>query len=434
MIRAGAVAFVVAVLVGTLAAAGGSGGSTGGAYQVRAIFDNASFLIPGEDVKVAGVKVGTIAKLDLTADNKAAVVLNIDDPAFHPFRADATCKVGLQSLIGEQFVDCKPTQARGPGVAPAAPLRQIRSGPGKGEYLLPVSRTVTPVNQDLVNNIMRVPERERLRLIINDLGAGLAGNGTALRAALRRADPALQQTDQVISVLARQNHLLARLVGESSQVLGPLARRSHQLAGFIRNAGITAQATAAQGDNLERNLQKLPGFLRRLGPAADDFGALADQMTPALASLNKRARAINATVQRFGPTLQRATPALVALGKTAAHARRTFPALEPTTHRLGDLSQPLVPLSSDLAALSTSFDNTGGIEDVMRFIYFYTAALNGEDAMGHYIRSALQVNICSGRTSIPSAGCESNFSRYTGASAASATSNLLDYLLGKDHR
>ena len=130
----------------------GAGSSDSSGYEVRAVFDNSSFVIPGEDVKIAGVKVGTIDTLDLTADNKAAVVLRIDDPAFHPFRSDATCKVGLQSLIGEQFVECVPTQPRGPGVKAAPPLRRIGSGPGAGQYLLPVSHTVTPVNQDLVNN------------------------------------------------------------------------------------------------------------------------------------------------------------------------------------------------------------------------------------------------------------------------------------------
>jgi phospholipid/cholesterol/gamma-HCH transport system substrate-binding protein len=429
-VRRGLIVFLTAALLGALVAA--SGGSSGGTYRVRAVFDNASFVIPGEDVKIAGVKVGKIEKLDLTSDNKAAVVLRIDDPAFRPFRADATCKIGLQSLIGEQFVECVPTQERGPGVTPAPPLRQIKSGPGKGQYLLPVSRTVTPVNQDLINNIMRVPQRQRLRLIINDLGAGLAGNGTELRAALRRADPALQQTDRVIAVLAGQNRLLARLVDESDQVLGPLAKRRTQLAAFIRKAGVTAEATAAQGDNLERSLHKLPGFLEKLGPAADDFGVLADQATPALDSLNRQARAINATVKGFGPTLKEATPALVALGKPATHAAKTFPALEPTTHKLIGLSTPLLPLSKDLASLSSSFDSTGGIENVMRFIYFYTASVNGEDALGHYIRGALQVSICSGRTSVASPGCESNFLRYsTGTQASSAQNDLLDYLLGK---
>ena len=426
--RKALLAFLVAVGVGALVAA--SPGGDGGAYRVRAVFDNASFLIPGEDVKIAGVKVGTIDQLDLTRDNKAAVVLRIDDPAFRPFRADATCRVGLQSLIGEQFVECSPTQARGPGVPPAPPLAQIKSGPGAGQYLLPVSRTTTPVNQDLVNDILQVPERERLRLVINDLGAGLAGNGGELRAALRRANPALQQTDQVISVLAKQDRLLARLVAESDRVLAPLATRRRRLSGFIHNAGVTATATAAQGDALARDLEKLPAFLRRLGPAADSLSALADQMTPALASLQAKAGPINQTVARLGPTAAVATPALVALGKTAAHARRTLPALEPTTHQLSGLATPLVPLSSDLAALSSSFDRTGGIEDVMRFIYYYTGSLNGEDQLGHYIRSALQVNVCSGRVSVASPGCESTFAGNATAQSAASQNQLLDYLLG----
>ena len=49
----------------------------GGDYQVRAIFQNAFSLVPGEDVKIAGVKVGKIDSLDVTPDQKAAVVLDI---------------------------------------------------------------------------------------------------------------------------------------------------------------------------------------------------------------------------------------------------------------------------------------------------------------------------------------------------------------------
>jgi phospholipid/cholesterol/gamma-HCH transport system substrate-binding protein len=430
-VRKALLVFLVAAGIGALIAASSSGGD--GAYRVRAVFDNASFVIPGEDVKIAGVKVGTIEHLDLTRDNKAAVVLRIDDPAFRPFRSDASCKIGLQSLIGEQFVECTPTQARGPGVKPAPPLPQVKSGPGKGQHLLPVARTTTPVNQDLIFNVLRMPERERLRLVINELGAGLAGNGSALRQAIRRANPALQQTDRVISVLARQNRTLARLVSESDQVLGPLAKHRRELAGFVTKAGKTAQATAARGDALERSLQKLPAFLQKLGPAADDFGALADQATPALESLRGQARSINQTVQALGPTASKATPALVALGKTAERATSVLPELEPTTNKLTGLARPLLPLSMDLAGLSSSFDKTGGVEDVMRFIYFYTSSINGEDELGHYIRGALQVNVCSGRVSKLAPGCESNFARTSGAQLAStADDQLLKFLMSKD--
>jgi ABC-type transporter Mla subunit MlaD len=431
-VRRGLLVFLLAVGVGMLIAASGDGGDAG--YKVRAIFDNASFLIAGEDVKIAGVKVGTIDHLDLTRDNKAAVVLKIEDPAFQSFRSDATCKVGIQSLIGEQFVECIPTQPRGPGVQLAPPLPEIKSGPGKGEHLLPVSQNTTPVNTDLLLNIMRVPQRERFRLVINDLGAGLAGNGTELRQVLRRANPALQQTDRVISVLARQNKTLARLVDESDQVLGPLAQRRHELSGFIKNSGRTAEATAARGDDLERSLQKLPAFLEKLGPAADDFGALADQATPALESLLSESDAINKTVQGLGPTAAKATPALIALGKPAASATEALPKLEPPTHKLTALTQPLLPLSTDLADLSSSFDDTGGIENVMRFIYYYTAALNGEDETSHYIRASLNVNVCSGRVSKVAPGCESNFARTSGAQVSSAQDQLLGFLMGKDSR
>jgi ABC-type transporter Mla subunit MlaD len=384
-------------------------------------------------VKIAGVKVGTIDRLDLTSDNKAAVVLKINDPAFQPFRSDATCKIGLQSLIGEQFVECTPTQERGPGVKPAPPLPEVKSGPGKGEHLVPVSHTTTPVNADVLFNIMRVPERERFRLIINELGAGLAGNGSELRQAIRRANPALQQTDRVIAVLAHQNQTLARLVSESDQVLAPLAKRRHELSGFIRKAGVTAEATAERGDDLERDLQKLPPFLEKLGPAADDFGALADQATPALESLRSQAASINRTVEGFGPAARKATPALVALGTTAERAGSVFPELEPTTRNLTGLARPLLPLSMDLADLSSSFDKTGGVENVMRFIYNYTASLNGEDELGHYLRAALQVSVCSGRVSKVSPGCESNFAKTSGAQVADAADNqLLNFLMGKE--
>jgi ABC-type transporter Mla subunit MlaD len=430
-VRKGALVFLVAALIGALIAS--SSGGSDGAYRVRAVFDNASFLIAGEDVKIAGVKVGTIDRLDLTPDNKAAVVLNIQDPAFRPFRADASCHVGLQSLIGEQFVECSPTQARGPGVAAPPPLPEIESGPGAGEHLLPVSHTTTPVNADLILDIMRVPERERFRLIINELGAGLAGNGSELRKAIRRANPALQQTDRVIAVLARQNRTLAQLVSESDQVLEPLAKRRRELAGFITKAGRTAQATAERGEDLERDFRKLPPFLEKLGPAAEDFGRLADEATPALESLRSRAASINTTVEGLGPTAKKATPALVALGDTAERAGTVFPELEPTTTKLTGLARPLLPLSMDLADVSSSFDRTGGIENLMRFIYYYTASTNGEDELGHYLRASLNVNVCSGRVSRPAPGCESNFARTSGAQIANAADNqLLDFLMGKD--
>src|SRR6266496_1981312 len=161
-----------ACAVGLLLATGASDGG-GSGYKVTAIFNNAFSVIPGEDVKIAGVKVGKIESLDVTPEQKAAVVLRIDTPGFDDFRSDAECTIRPQSLIGEKFVECTPTQPRPENAQKAPPLRRIEHGPGKGQYLLPVSQTSKPVDLDLVNNTLRLPYRQRLAIIIDELSTKL---------------------------------------------------------------------------------------------------------------------------------------------------------------------------------------------------------------------------------------------------------------------
>ena len=218
----------------------GSGGS-GGSYVVRGIFDNGAFLVNGEDVRIAGAKVGSVSSVDVTmpgewanrdesADpGKAVVVMDVSDTGFQDFRQDASCIIRPASLLGEKYVDCQPTQPHAPGSVPPPPLKVIPSGqPGSGEHFLPLQNNGKEVDIDLVNNIMREPFADRFRLILNDLGAGLAARGEELQAIVRRADPALQQTDRVLGILAQQNQALAQLATDSDRILAPLARQRRE--------------------------------------------------------------------------------------------------------------------------------------------------------------------------------------------------------------
>ncbi len=65
-------------------------------------------------------------------------MLNISNPGFKDFRADASCTVRPQALIGEKYVDCLPTQPRVEGTPLPPPLKRIPSGrEGAGQRLLP---------------------------------------------------------------------------------------------------------------------------------------------------------------------------------------------------------------------------------------------------------------------------------------------------------
>src|SRR5207253_1529039 len=155
---------LVAAVAAVVAVAGpGSSRGAGSPYLVRAIFENAAFAVNGEDVRIAGANVGSIQSLDVTSDRRhAAVTLSIDDPRFTPLYANATCSIRPQSLIGERYVDCEPGSSSDPALA------LIKQGPGAGNHYLPVSRTTSPVDADIVQDIYQQPIRERFALILNE--------------------------------------------------------------------------------------------------------------------------------------------------------------------------------------------------------------------------------------------------------------------------
>ena len=431
--RVVALAVVVGVLIGAFFAIAAGDESEDG-YLVRAIFDNGAFVIPGEDVKIAGVKVGAIHDVDLTDQHKAAIVLKIDDPAFQSFRKDAHCQIRLQSLIGEQFIECKPTRPHKDGEPLPPELPVIEEGEdGEGQHLLALENNTTPVGIDLIQNIQRLPQREGWRLLINEFGAGLAGNGDRLRAAVRRANPALRETDRVIKVLADQDKLLGRLVDESDRVLASWVEKRKETAEFIDQAGAIATASAERGDDIERNFERLPAFLRELRPTMAAFSGLADQMTPALNSLGSASGPINESLARFGPFSKAATPALESLGDFADRGRQLFPEIRPLVGQLNDLGEPLRPSADNLAGLFNSFDDTGGIEELMKLIYYYTGTVNGVDAKGHYVRIGATTTGCSNRAPGQISSCRSTMDDYgSPTKASSAADPALDYLLGSE--
>ena len=64
--------------------------------------------------------------------------MQIDNTGFKNFRTDASCLIRPQSLIGEKYVDCTPTQPRAPGTPPPPSLEKIPDGqPGSGAVPAP---------------------------------------------------------------------------------------------------------------------------------------------------------------------------------------------------------------------------------------------------------------------------------------------------------
>ena len=80
----------------------GKGGTAGG-YRLNAEFDNAEGINVGTDVRMAGVKIGTVLAMSLNPENYLAKVTLQVDPKLI-LTEDATAKVTAEGLLGSKFI------------------------------------------------------------------------------------------------------------------------------------------------------------------------------------------------------------------------------------------------------------------------------------------------------------------------------------------
>jgi ABC-type transporter Mla subunit MlaD len=409
-------------------------GADDGPYLIRAVFDNGAFIANGEEVRVAGARVGSVESVSVSMGDevvsrehggqklqgKAILVLKIDDDGFKDFLTDASCRIRPQSLLGEKYVDCLPTQPRAPG-SPAPPeLEQIPDGePGAGQRLLPVENNGTSVDLDLFNNINRLPYRERFRLILNELGASVAGRGKDLGEVIDRANPALQQTDRVLAILAAQNQQLASLASNGDTSLAPLARERQHITGFFGNADVANRATAAQSADLEAGLHKLPATLHQLRLAMKDLRGVSDNATPVFANTGAVAKDITRSTVNLGPFARAGIPALKSLGDAGQQAGPKIAAADPLTVDLTKAAVHTAPVSRNLKGILRTFEQTQGIPSLMRFVRNSTASINGFDNFGHFLRTNVLATTAIDVTNLP-VGASANWVTASTSSAGAA--------------
>ena len=97
-------ALVLAAAVGFFAYAGQTAGMGGaaGTYPLKASFRSVQGISAGSDVKLAGVKVGTITSLTLNPQTYFAdVVIDIEDRVQLPI--DSAILISSEGLLGRQF-------------------------------------------------------------------------------------------------------------------------------------------------------------------------------------------------------------------------------------------------------------------------------------------------------------------------------------------
>src|SRR3954454_25360542 len=329
---------VIVLVLGAGAAAvatatAGSGGPGRPHYTVE--LDNAFGIVNGADVKVAGVRAGHVTGMRVDPRTKHALVdISIEKAGFGSLRTDAFCETRPQSLIGEYFVDCRPGTAA------------QRMKPGG---TIPVAHTASTIPLDLVNDIMRQPYRDRLRIILDELGAGVGGRADDIQATVKRAVPALRETDQVLAILAEQNKTLANLTHNADTVIGDLAANRKNVGRFVTETRQTARASAERRAQIAASLQRLPTFLRELEPTMAKLGAATDAQTPALADLNASAGQLATLLEQLPDFADASRTSFKSLASLSRDGRPDVRAARPTVDLLKQASNHMPELANNLS-------------------------------------------------------------------------------------
>jgi virulence factor Mce-like protein len=431
---------VLAVCAGAFMLAGASDqGSEGKAYKIK--FDNAFGLVKGGDFRVGGVNAGQTTGFEVEKKKgespKAVVTVEVSKPGFGDFRKDASCEIRPQSLIGEYYVDCQPGKSD----------EKLRDG-----GVVPVEQTSSTIPTDIVNDIMRRPYRERLRLIVGELGAGLAGRPGDLSAVLRRAHPALRETSQTLRILGRQTKTIKKFIGDAHTVVAALEDRKKDVSRFVREAGRTAAISASRRDDLGQTFHKLPVFLAELEPYMNRLGDLTKAQTPVLRNLQSASGELETFLTRLRPFAEEGTPAFKALGDMSVVGHGAVRKTEAEVAELRRLAKDAPGFAKPLRQFLQTIDDRAravepdqraaasgppagdkthtssrragftGMEAIWNYFFWQTLSTNPLDDTGHVLRLGIVVNpICGSYQVKPSASVIDQCNQFMGPTQPGVT-------------
>ena len=305
-------AALMGVLVAAFVLAGvkGEGSKVLKTYEIE--FDNAFGLVEQGDLKIGGVKAGVTSKFKLTDTEpyRTIVTAEVTEPGFDSLRTDAECDVRAQSLIGEYFVDCDLGEAE----------EELPDG-GR----VSVAKTSSTIPPDLINNVMRRPYRERFRLILSELGTGLAGRPEDLNRVIRRAHPGLRELTETLAILRSQNKIISDFIKNSDTVSAAVEPFKEDVARWANESEDVASIQATRSEELGRYYNKLPEFLAELEPTLAELEATTEEQIPTLQRLQSAAPDLRRFLVAAQPFARNTRKALGPLGQLSDTGRAAIP-------------------------------------------------------------------------------------------------------------
>jgi virulence factor Mce-like protein len=306
-------------------------------YRVNAMFKETGLLVPGADVRIAGVNVGKVTAVQARGVN-SYVTMNID-AQYVPIPVDTHAILRQKTLLGEAYV-------------------ALSTGNGAGQKFkdgatIPASHVAQTQPLDQVLGSFDTPTQHNLQKLLAGTYTAIAGRGQTLNDAIGNLDPTLESLAAVVGALNEQSGNVRRVISNGATVLSTIGQRSSELQTLVDAGNEVLSATAARNGQLTATVDRLPPFLTELRTTLGTLNTTLGIAKPSLQALMPVAPLLTPALRELialsGPAVKllHQAPSLLAASEKALPAITRFArAFKPAVDALLPATQQLAPMIS----------------------------------------------------------------------------------------
>jgi phospholipid/cholesterol/gamma-HCH transport system substrate-binding protein len=352
-------------------------------YRAFVSFPEATQLAPQADIRIAGVSVGKVVKVepDLKS-NRTRATLEIK-PEFAPIPKDTRAMLRLKSVLGETFVSLTPGNRR--------------NGLLHDGGTLPNAAVAPTVELDEVLSTFDKRTQAAWQTWMQSQAQAAMGRGADINAAFGILPGFLESSDKLLGTLDTQSAATRKVIDKTGEFFADLSARTGQLRGLITDSNRFFQTTAQRNQDLANVFRELPRFERESRatlPQLTAFGKRSDpvvrQLQPVASAMTPTFAALNRLSPEFKGFFARLTPVVEA-------SQKGLPAFERILKQVPPLFQDFQPFLRDANPMVAYIG--AHKREVTSFFANVTAASNGRDVAldrtsqdVHYLRISQTLN------------------------------------------
>jgi phospholipid/cholesterol/gamma-HCH transport system substrate-binding protein len=308
-------------------------------FQVKIELPNAQAVQPGQGqtVRVAGVQVGDIGKVEVK-DGLAVVTLQIEPKYKKLIKKDATALLRTKTGLKDMFLEVDP------GTSEAMEENET----------IQVENSQEDVDQDEILASLDSDTRDYLKLLISGAGKGLKGRGGDLRETFARLGPLHRDLDRFSTAVARRRGNLKRLIHNYGLLTTELGNADRDIVKLVGASNDALQGFADADQSISESVRKLPGALNQTNRTLDKVGPYADKLGPTLEALRPPFRRLDEANRAVLPLVREATPIIEK--QIRPFTKATIPFVRNVGRGARSLNGGLPDLTTDFGELNRFFN------------------------------------------------------------------------------